>query len=141
VDNYYRIISNIKSQIEVFQDSDWSDLSIEKIHQMVREYDSFSRSLSFGQLPAYSYLIYLRHHGFPSPLLDWSRSLYVAAYYAFESQHDGDAAIYAYIESPNNMKARSSGRPELYLQGPNIKTRTNRSGSLASTKMFLPVMK
>ena len=29
------------------------------------------------------YLTYLRHHGFPSPLLDWSRSPYVAAFFAF----------------------------------------------------------
>ena len=30
-----------------------------------------------------SLLVELRHYGFPSPLLDWSRSPYVAAYFAF----------------------------------------------------------
>src|SRR3990172_6319875 len=36
-----------------------------------------------GPPPGYEFMIYLRHHGFPSPLLDWSRSPYVAAFFAF----------------------------------------------------------
>ena len=36
-----------------------------------------------GPPPGYEFMIYMRHHGFPSPLLDWSRSPYVAAFFAF----------------------------------------------------------
>ncbi|WP_337288850.1 FRG domain-containing protein [Candidatus Methylomirabilis sp.] len=49
--------------------------------------------------PAYEFMIYLRHYGFPSPLLDWSRSPYVAAFFAFEHQPDCEAvAVYVFQE-------------------------------------------
>ncbi|MHC4432885.1 MAG: FRG domain-containing protein [Planctomycetota bacterium] len=38
-------------------------------------------------LPAYEFMAYLRHNGFPSPLLDWTRSPYIAAYFAFGDIH------------------------------------------------------
>lgn len=52
------------------------------------------------------YLIFLRHCGFPSPLLDWSESPYVAAFFAFSEIHRGAerVAIFQYQEMPRGLK-------------------------------------
>jgi len=79
---------------------------------------------SFGQyfrtMPAFGYLAYLRHHGFPSPLMDWSRSPYIAAYFAFAKANVTGAekvAIFAYSETPNNQKSNATNQPHICTHG------------------------
>ena len=77
LENYYSMILEIQTELETFTDKTWKIPNIQ-------EYNSWLANHPISSLmPAYDYMIYLRQHGFPSPLLDWSFSPYIATYFAF----------------------------------------------------------
>jgi hypothetical protein len=70
--------------------------------------------------PNIEYLAYLRHHGFPSPILDWSASPYVAAFFAFRDVREPTTSvrIYSYRSYKKGHKSCSPNRPHLLSIGP-----------------------
>jgi hypothetical protein len=96
-------------QAPSFNENLWKELSARA---------QYERSIFFDQavFPGgehFEYVAYLRHHGFPSPLLDWSLSPYVAAFFAFR-----DAApkiekrsIFVYCDRPQGIGGGTIGEP------------------------------
>lgn len=72
------------------------------------------------RMPNYEYMAFLRHHGFPSPLLDWTESPYVAAFFAFFEQQKGvdSVAVYEFQEYSGGGKVFSHEKPTIHVQGP-----------------------
>jgi hypothetical protein len=100
--NYYRLVARVRFEIQNYSNKEWNVPDIPEILQWSRNYDEFSSD----QLPAYSYLVHLRHHGFPSPLLDWSDSPYVAAYFALAKKSgSAKAAIFIYADRIGLVKS------------------------------------
>jgi hypothetical protein len=120
--DYYSLISSISSSVQSFTGKSWDVPEDDKVQELAADYDQLSRVLRRGKLPGYSYMSYLRHHGFPSPLLDWTQSPYVAAYFAFARPTDDDVAIFVYCEMPEGIKTRSGGKAQIRNLGPNVLT-------------------
>jgi hypothetical protein len=122
ISDYYYAISKAKPQIETFSGTVWDLEAPPKVEELLLREDSFAL-LQFLDLGTYSYMAHLRHHGFPSPLLDWTRSPYVAAYFAFRSPSkpvDGQVAIYAYLEK--RVRVSSYSMPAIRRVGPYVRT-------------------
>lgn len=116
--DYYRLVAVAQTQIETFTGKTWPEIDVVGTYKYFKEYEA----LRLGKLPAYELLVYLRHYGFPSPLLDWTRSPYIAAYFAFHAPKSERIAIWAYQEYAGNGKSSSSDLPQIHCMGPNVRS-------------------
>lgn len=121
--DYYRLISNIRPQIESFLETEWSIPDYPEVERLVQGYEDFSLALWSGRCPAYAYMAYLRHHGFPSPFLDWTRSHYIAAFFAFaKAEAELNKRVAIHVLSERAFKLTGNRLPLVFRYGPHVST-------------------
>ena len=119
LDEYYRLTKQAKLRIETFADKSWK----------IPTHRQYSKWLESEPHPpfnfdAYPYFVYLRHHRFPSPLLDWTGSSYIAAFFAMDNP-PSDAehvSVYVFWEYSRGEKASDRNKPEIHGLGPNVRS-------------------
>ncbi len=119
ISRYAQLLKICSIELESFTDHNYALPSMKALNEKLR---SKFDSIDF-QIPFDNFWIYMRHHDFPSPLLDWTYSPYIAAYFALAEKNSAEkASIYAYIETPKGIKACWEGSLRISVLGPHVKT-------------------
>ena len=118
IEDYAYVAHNCAPQIETYLERSFDIPEWPKIEAEIR-----TASRVVPRVPIYPLWVYLRQHEFPSPLLDWTASPFVAAFFAFEERMTGvdHVAVYAFIDRVNSTKAITSGSPQVTTMGPYVR--------------------
>lgn len=117
--SYCSAVQGCSAEIQSFTDKIWP---LPRYDELIKELDETFHPRR-PHIPFYEYIVYLRQHSFPSPLLDWTSSPYIALFFALADKSNyKKCAVFVYVETPQGVKATSGGSPQIDVQGPYIRT-------------------
>ena len=117
--DYFALAESIREEVERESKKSFN-IPAKRIAEKLRSRKHMQTALlgqDDGLVGLMNYWIHLRHHGFPSPLLDWTLSLDAAAYFAFHGASDRGietVSIYAYCEMPKGVKGHWGADPAIW---------------------------
>lgn len=120
--DYYTSIDFYKPEINAYEKNFERKASFSKGYDFdFSDYDG----IKFSQFPELEYLTYLRHHGFPSPLIDFSKSEYIALFFACEDAANLDDDLEngkVFVLRDQFWNCTGCGRKEIHEIGHYIET-------------------
>jgi hypothetical protein len=122
--DYYKLIcANLAPAVKTFAGFDVPKYDANVCTPFISSRELLYAPEDVFPIDLYKYMAYLRHFGFPSPFLDWSRSLGVAAFFAFRDvpgplpKH---RSVFVYSGNPTGAKGGAVGEPAIRSMGPYV---------------------
>jgi hypothetical protein len=127
--SYYTSAYEANPHIEALTGNTWQDLP-DPIEFQVRLHRCEEGPVGlFRQREnrrVWEYFSYLRHHGFPSPLMDWTESPYIAAFFAFENMEPTATFVSIWVLAQTlderDERVRSSPGTAMVMLTPHMKS-------------------
>ena len=125
VTEYYEKILGIQSRVESLADQSWKLQPFCEYRKGLvtnTPHNFLVNNAADEHMEMYRYFAYLRHHNFPSPLLDWTQCEYMAAFFAFRhvDKCAKKVAVYLFLEYAGSGKSGIRQIPHIQGLGHNV---------------------
>ena len=128
---YYQFAFTARARLETFLNISWKIPEPSEFRKWLKYKLEKSTLLNYDDMPddSFNFLAYLRHHGFPSPFLDWTSSPFIAVFFAYDNYREDSekddsenklVSVYCFLETAEIGKIRSSDKSGIHVFDPYV---------------------